>query len=163
MEDITLESTSYIDSLVEQIKSLDTKGLTNNVNTDAKIDITEPKVYFWTRIFIKEEEPNIEIGDDVIILYTPTGEKLTTKFISYGKEGIYKDRDGIAQFNTDDDKKVLCLMIDEKVVNYNDDIPFIRTLFKIGRHFQYQIVKRNELQFIIERNNIVLDYYDTSF
>ena len=54
-------------------------------------------------------------------------------------------------------------MIDEKVVNYNDDIPFIRTLFKIGRHFQYQIVKRNELQFIIERNNIVLDYYDTSF
>jgi hypothetical protein len=161
--DITLDSTSYLDSLVEQIKTIDTKGLTNNVNTDAKIDITESTVYFWTRIFIKEEEPNIEIGDDVTILYTPSGEKLKTKFISYGKEGAYKDRDGIAQFNTDDDKKVLCLMIDEKVVNYNEDIPFIRTLFKIGRHFQYQIVKRDELQFIIEKNNIILDYYDTSF
>ena len=69
MEDITLESTSYIDSLVEQIKSLDTKGLTNNVNTDAKIDITEPKVYFWTRIFIKEEEPTQKKFHEKAVIY----------------------------------------------------------------------------------------------
>ena len=38
--------------------------------------------------------------------------------------------------NTEDDKKVLCLMIDEKTVNFSEEIPFIRTLFKTGRHFE---------------------------
>ncbi len=154
---------NYMGSLLEQIKSIDTTDLTDKVNKKAKIDITESVVYFWTRLFIKDEQPNIEIGDDVTILYTPSGEKLTSKFVSYGKQGSHKDNDGVAHYNTEDDKKVLCLMIDEKMVNYNDDIPFIRTLFKIGRHFENQLVKRDELQFIIDKNNIVLDYYDTSF
>jgi hypothetical protein len=54
-------------------------------------------------------------------------------------------------------------MVDEKTVNFSKEIPFIRTLFKTGRHFEYQLVRRDELQFIIDKNNIILDYYDTSF
>jgi hypothetical protein len=59
-------------------------------------------------------------------------------------------------------KKVLCLMIDEKLVNWNKEI-FIRTLFKTGRHYEFQLVKRDELQFIIDKNNIILDWFDSDF
>ena len=116
------------------------------------------------RLYIKDEQPNIEIGDDITIHYTPSGEKMTTKFICYGKQGLDKDNgELVTHYNTEDDKKVLCLMIDEKTVNYSNEIPFIRTLFKTGRHFEYQLIKREELLFVIDKNDIVLDYYDTSF
>jgi hypothetical protein len=54
-------------------------------------------------------------------------------------------------------------MIDEKMVNNNDDIPFIRTLFKTGNHYEYQLMKRDELLFINDRNGIFLDYFDCDF
>jgi len=54
-------------------------------------------------------------------------------------------------------------MVEEKVVNESEDIPFIRTLFKLGRHYEYQLVKRDELQFVIERNGVLLDYFDSDF
>ena len=160
-----LSTMSYLDSIVEQIKTIDTTDLSDNVSDDAVQKIVEEqKTYFWIRLFIKDEQPNIEIGDDVIINYTPSGEKLTTKFICYGKQGLDKDNgELVTHYNTEDDKKVLCLMIDEKIVNYSEEITFIRTLFRTGRHFEYQLVKRDELQFIIDKNNIILDYYDTSF
>jgi hypothetical protein len=71
--------------------------------------------------------------------------------------------DLITQYNSEDDKKVLCLMIDEKLVNWNKEILFIRTLFKTGRHYEFQLVKRDELQFIIDKNNIILDWFDSDF
>ena len=156
---------NYRDTLIEQIKGIDTTDLSDNVSDKAinKV-IEEQKIYFWIRLYIKDEQPNIEVGDDINIEYSPSGEKLTTKFICYGKQGSDKDQgDEMTQYNTEDDKKVLCLMINEKDVNYNDDIPFIRTLFKTGRHFEFQLVKRDELLFVITKNNIILDYYDTSF
>ena len=54
-------------------------------------------------------------------------------------------------------------MVDEGQVNYNEDIPFVRTLFKVGRHFEYQLVKRSELLFINDRNGMILDYFDCDF
>jgi hypothetical protein len=53
-------------------------------------------------------------------------------------------------------------MIEEKTINESDDIPFIRTLFKLGRHYEDQIIKRSELVFIKEQGGI-LDYYDCEF
>ena len=77
---------------------------------------------------------------------------------------IEKDYDEeIVNYNSEDDMKVLCLMVDEGQVNYNEDIPFVRTLFKVGRHFEYQLVKRSELLFVNDRNGMILDYFDCDF
>jgi hypothetical protein len=54
-------------------------------------------------------------------------------------------------------------MVDENYVNLSDDIPFIRTLFKTGRHYEYQLVKRNELLFRNNRTSEILEYYDCDF
>jgi hypothetical protein len=148
----------------EQLMEVDTTELPDEVSDGVLIDVTPEVVYFWTRLYLKDENPNIEIGDTVYINYTPSGEKLKTQFFAYGKTGLDRNHDDeLINFNAEDDKKVLCLMVEEKVVNESEDIPFIRTLFKLGRHYEYQLVKRDELQFVVERNGVILDYFDSDF
>jgi hypothetical protein len=165
MSDIT--TIGYLEDLVEQVKSLDTTELSDELSKEEKEIkqvVEEQKVYFWIRLYLKEEDSNLQIGDDISIKWTPTGEELKTKFICYGKTGLQKDYDEeIVNYNSEDDKKVLCLMVDEGQVNYNEDIPFVRTLFKVGRHFEYQLVKRSELLFVNDRNGMILDYFDCDF
>jgi len=165
MSDIT--TIGYLEDLVEQVKSLDTTELSDKLSKEEKKIkqvVEEQKVYFWIRLYLKEEDSNLVIGDDISIKWTPTGEELKTKFICYGKTGLQKDYDEeIVNYNSEDDMKVLCLMVDEGQVNYNEDIPFVRTLFKTGRHFEYQLVKRSELLFVNDRNGMILDYFDCDF
>lgn len=162
---MNITKSSYLDDIVESIKSIDTEKLSDDVDKTPKSTVTEEqKVYFWIRLFLKEEDPNVNIGDDITIEWTPTGEKLETKFIAFGKKGFDKDGgDEITSYSTEDDKKVLSLMIDTKLVNFNDDIPFIRTLFKTGYHYQDTIFKRSELLFVNKRTNMILDYFDCDF
>ena len=165
MSDIT--TIGYLEDLVEQVKTLDTTGLSDKISKEEKKIkqvVEEQKVYFWIRLYLKEEDSNLVIGDDISIKWTPSGEELKTKFICYGKTGLQKDYDEeIVNYNSEDDMKVLCLMVDEGQVNYNEDIPFVRTLFKVGRHFEYQLVKRSELLFVNDRNGMILDYFDCDF
>lgn len=165
MSDIT--TIGYLEDLVEQVKSLDTSKLSDKLSKEEKEIkqvVEEQKVYFWIRLYLKEEDSNLEIGDDISIKWTPSGEELKIKFICFGKTGLQKDYDEeIVNYNSEDDKKVLCLMVDEGQVNYNEDIPFVRTLFKVGRHFEYQLVKRSELLFVNDRNGMILDYFDCDF
>lgn len=162
---MNITKSSYLDDIVEVIKSIDTENLSDDVDSNPISTVTEEqKVYFWIRLFLKEEDPNVNIGDDITIEWVPTGEKLQTKFIAFGKKGFDKDGgDEITSYSTEDDKKVLSLMIDTKLVNFNDDIPFIRTLFRTGYHYQDNIFKRSELLFINMRNGMILDYFDCSF
>ena len=165
MSDIT--TIGYLEDLVEQVKTLDTTDLSDVISKEEqeiKQVVEEQKIYFWIRLYLKEEDSNLVIGDDISIKWTPSGEELKTKFICYGKTGLQKDYDEeIVNYNSEDDMKVLCLMVDEGQVNYNEDIPFVRTLFKVGRHFEYQLVKRSELLFINDRNGMILDYFDCDF
>jgi hypothetical protein len=152
------------DFVREQLKDVDTAELSDDVSKDPEVEITPEKVYFWTRIYMKEENPNIEIGDTVTMRYAPSGEEMKTQFFAYGKTGLERDHeDELVNFNPEDDKKVLCLMVEEKVVNESEDIPFIRTLFKLGRHYEYSVMKREELLFVNDRNGIVIDWFDCDF
>jgi hypothetical protein len=56
---------------------------------------------------------------------------------------------GITYIFTDlDNKKILCLMIDSDKINKDSkDIPFIRSLFKIGIFYEYQLFKLDNLKF----------------
>ena len=152
------------DNLVEQIKTIDTEVVKDwNKNTDPDMKILEEqKVYIWIRLYLKEES-DVEIGDDIFMTYTPSGEKLETKFICFGKEGMEKDNDGLVNWNSEENKKVLCLMVDQDKINKGTDIPFIRTLFKSSIHYQYQLMRREELLFINNRTGETLDYFDCDY
>lgn len=156
------------DSLVEQIKTIKTEEVKNwDSNTDPVMNVVEQqKVYIWIRLYLKDELTSTQIGDDISMVYKPSGEKLSTKFICYGKTGLTKDHDDmekIINFNPEDDKKELCLMVDESTINKGDGIPFIKTLFKTSIHYQYQLVRRDELIFVNDRTGEVLDYFDCAY
>ncbi len=166
MSDTKLVKNNYLELISNELSKIDTANAEKwsyDENPSVKI-IDEQKVYFWIRLYISEESPNIEIGDDIIIKWEPSGEELVTKFICYGKKGLERDyNDQVVNYSTEDDYKILCLMVDERVINFSEDIPFIRTLFKTGRYYEYQLVKRTDLLFINKRNGLVIDYYDCDF
>jgi hypothetical protein len=153
------------DNLVEKIKTINTeevKDWYSNMSNDMKI-VEEQKVYVWIRLYLKEES-DVEIGDDIFMTYTPSGEKLETKFIYYDKKGVMEDHDEeIVNYTGEENKKVLCLMVNQERINKGTDIPFIRTLFKTGIHYEYQLVRRDELLFINSRTNESLNYFDCDY
>lgn len=156
---------NYLDKIIDIIKNIDTENISDVETPDVVTKvIEEQKTYYWIRVFLKDEEPNIEIGDDVRFTYEPSGETLTTKFVCYNKKGIDKDiADQIKNYDPEDDKKTLCLMVDEKEINYKEDIPFIRTLFSFSQHYEEQVYRRGDLVLSVEDKNIILDYFDITF
>lgn len=164
---------NYYESLQEQLNNQ-----LNNINTNVEFDdskiesenrsasikiIEESKTYIWIRLFLKEENLDIKPGDDITIEYTPSGEKLEIKFLAYDKKGLQENSDGELTDTKEDDKKILIFMVDEKLINYSNKIPFIRTLFKTSYHYQEQVYRRVELPFTNNRTNEVYDYFDVNF
>jgi hypothetical protein len=161
--------TNY-DYLIQQVKQLDLDVIDFEHSDYNKINlkIDKQKVYFWIRVYLSEET-KIEPGDVVNITHTPTEEELETTFICYAKKGVghidYEDGEPVVtNYNAEDDTKCLCLMVDEDRINYDsDDIPFIRKLFKIGRHYEYELIRRSELILTNQRNDEQIEYYDIEF
>jgi hypothetical protein len=159
--------------LSEQARQINLDEVKFDPNSDLPIDrrpintkIEKQKVYFWIRVYLYKEM-NTEPGDEIIIKYLPSGESMDSKFICYAKVGgelKYEQGEVVSNYNAEDNKKVLCLMVDEERINYNsDDIPYLRKLFKIGRYFEYELVRRTELELINNRTKKPLDYYDIEF
>lgn len=121
------------------------------------------KVYFWVRVYLKDNY-NIEPNTEIKMKYLPDNEELITRFICYNKSGRNNSDENIVSWNPEDDKKVLCLMIDSDRINNNsDDIQFIRSLFKIGRYYKPQILSKNQFILIDSSKNSKIDYYDIDF
>ena len=160
-----ISKNDYYNSLLDQVRSIDVEKLDySNADFKPRSEIVEKqRVYFWIRAYLNEES-NMSLDQDVTITYTSTGETLTTRFICFAKKGHQKDMDDdVVNYNPEDDKKVLCLMIDSDKINVDsDDIPFIRTLFRIGKYFQPQILRKNELLLKDSKGN-QLEYYDIEF
>jgi hypothetical protein len=153
------------DNLVEKIKTINTeevKDWYSNKGSDMKV-IEEQKVYIWIRLYLKEES-DVQIGDEIFMTYKPSGEELSTIFVWYDKKGIMKDHDEeIVNYTGEEDKKVLCLMVNQDIINKGIDIPFIKTLFKTSIHYQEQLMKRSDLLFINSRTGETLDYFDCDY
>lgn len=157
----------YQKSLIDDIKSIDVEKFDfSNGDFKPRSKVVEKqKVFFWIRLFLNEETTSISPNDTIIIEYLPTGEKLETKFICFSKKGLNKDSENdLVNYNQEDDPKILCLMVDsEKINKDSEDIPFIRTLFRIGIYYEFQLLKRDELVFRNLKNDEVYQYYDVEF
>jgi hypothetical protein len=161
-----IKSDIYQEHLIDQIKEIDVTKIKEDGDFEVRTKIVEgQKVYFWIRVYLKEEDNSLSPNDDISIRYAITGEILNVKFICYNKSILTQDHDpNVVNYNPEDDRKVLCLMVDSERINKDsEDIPFIRTLFKIGRHYEYQLLKREDLEIVIEKNGQILDYFDIDF
>jgi hypothetical protein len=156
---------SYRDNIIESAKSIDVEKIDyTNIDFNPQNQIIEQqKVYFWIRIYLKDEL-DIEPNTDITLTYTPENESLQTKFICYAKKGHEKNaQENVVNYNPEDDKRILCLMVDaDRIDKHSDDIPFIRTLFKISRWYQPQILRLSEIK-ITDSNERDFEFYDIDF
>ncbi len=132
---------------------------------DTSVNITEQqKTYIWTRIFLNDEDSSLEAGDKVYIKYIPNGEVLEATFAAYNKKSNFKDRDGdiVQEYNPEDDNKVLCIAVDiDWINNLQNDIPFMRTLFKQSRFYEHQLLKYTELKIYSDEKEF--EYHSIDF
>jgi hypothetical protein len=161
-----IEYDPIYDSIVQQIKQIDRDDLSDDVDQGPlSSEVEKQKVYIWIRLYIKEEMSGLKEGDDFSITYTETNETLITKFICFGKKNSFKDSDDYdqIQITSEDDQKCLCLMVEENIIQTGDDIPFIRSLFKISKHFDFQVYRREDLVFTNTRTGQSVEYIDCDF
>ena len=151
---------NYYDSLINQIKDIDTEKIPTNIDRDVKNRVVEKqKTYIWLRVYLKEEMSDLKIGDMFEITYED--EKLLSQFIAFGKKNLHRDKDNIINYDPEEDKKQLCLMVDQDSLTSN--VRFIRSLFRSTPYFEYQVYKRGQLLFTNQRTNISCDYLDADF
>ena len=51
---------TYLDIIADEIRLLDTQNLSNDFELVAtSVTIEEQKTYFWIRVFLNEEDPNL--------------------------------------------------------------------------------------------------------
>jgi hypothetical protein len=160
-----IKSDTHLNNIVEEVKKIDVNKVNFEGETFQPLSsiIQKQKVFFWIRLYIKEEL-DIKPETKVVIDYNNGMEQLDTHFMYFGKKGLERDRNGeIVNFNPEDDKKVLCLMIDaEKVDINNSDIPYIKTLFPLGRHFKPQYIKKFDFEFLYN-GEFPIPFYDINF
>lgn len=151
------------EKLSAQVKDLEVDKIDyEGEYTDGPVKMVEKqKTYTWIRLYLREELTNVNVGDSIILNYSPCSEFLDTSFACFGKKGLEKDADGVINYTGEDDRKVLCLMVDLDWINSSNEIPFMRTLFKNSIHFEYQMIRHVDLYAI--HNGKKLDYYDIDF
>lgn len=131
---------------------------------DVKINqVLEQKEFFWVRLYLNEEDSKLETGDIITMTHTPTNEKIEMIFGAYEKEGLNRDNgDSVIGYVSDDDKKVLCCMVDVTRVNKNsEDIPTLRTFFRNSRYFSENLFLKTDIT--IESENDKYEYSSISF
>lgn len=135
----------------------------DDFDRDIEVSLLEKqKEFFWTRVYLKEELLDINIEDTLTLKYLPNNEQFELQFICYNKQGLDKDGENIADYNSEDDKKVLCLKSDASLIDLDSEhMPFIRTLFKKGKWYQRQLYRKDDL--IIIHNNVSLEYIFIDF
>lgn len=157
----------YKNKIIKDIKdiNIDKMDFSNNGDFKPRSEIIQKqKIYFWIRVYLNEEDSELTPNDTIWIEFNPTGEKLETKFICYAKTGTEIDTpDSITNYTPEDNKKIICLIVDQDKINKNsDNIPVIRSLFKIGNYYQYHLFKREDIIFKTKGGKI-LEYFDVDF
>jgi len=160
-----VRSDTHLHNIIDEAKSIDVEKINfdgEDFLPKTKI-IQKQKVYFWMRLYLKNE---IEILPEtkIIMSYNRGQEILETYFMYFGKGGLERDVNGqIINFNPEDDKRILCLLIDSDRLNINcQDIPYIKTLFPLGKFFLPQYVKKLDFEFTMDSNKQI-DFYDIEF
>lgn len=156
----------YRSSILSQLE----KALSNNDPRQwkdepdiKKVEIEKQKEYFWTRIYLKEEDQYLKQGDVITMTYVPTNEKIEMIFGSYEKEGLNKDyNEQVINYVSDDNKSILCCMIDlDRLNKDSEDIPTLRTFFRNSRYYQENLFLKDEI--LIEFGDIKYEYSSLSF
>jgi len=153
---------SLLDKLKEAVNNSDPRQWKDEPDIK-KVEVEKQKEYFWTRIYLKDDDKDLEQGDILTMTYVPTNEKIEMIFGSYEKEGLNRDHNGeVINYISKDNRSILCCMIDIERINKNsDDIPTLKTFFKSSRYYKENLFLKDEI--VIESKDKKYEYTSLSF
>lgn len=147
---IDITDTNYRNILLGQLNNS-----LNNINSsqwkdepNVKIrEIEKQKEFFWIRVYLKDDDTVLKVGDIISISYRPTNEKMDMIFGGYEKEGLNKNHnDQVINYVSESDRSILICLVDLNRVNKDsEDIPTIRTFFRNSRHYAEDIFYKNDI------------------
>lgn len=146
---------------IEELKTLDVEKISfSNDPRDyqAKSEIKQAsKSYIYIRVALYDEI-DLAVGEEFTITYLGN-QTLDAVFVCYNKVGQTKDADGTVNYNPDDDKKTLVLMVDQDKLNKDsDNIPDLRCFFRASRYHREIVYRKSDLVFLDSQGNS-LNYY----
>ena len=127
--------------------------------------IEESKVYTWTRLYIRDEV-DIKSGEHIRIKHTPTKEYIDLEFSSFEKKGFNRNENGeiIINYESEEDKKILCLLVDMSFINKSDNnIPFLRSIFRGSDYYEEHVIRMMDFKFTHLEKETELDCYSVKF
>lgn len=131
---------------------------------EVSASIVEKQVtYIFFRLSFLEDMDGFTPGDRIEMRYTPNDEVLVAEFASYNKTGFERDKDGniVTNYNPEDDKKILCLMVDEEDKD-SPNIPTLRSMFP-GKYYENVFMLKSDLVFTSLKDDQVLNYASVLF
>lgn len=151
------------------------EDILNDFKDNIEINVIEKQLeYYWIRLYTSEEY-DIEPGTIIEMNHKPSNETIELMFTNYDKKGKTNIQSvDIEEFVKEDDKKVLCLLVNMSELYTSDRLDFIRTLFRKSRFYEERLIKRKDLVFStdfkhftddskVEKESTNIDYYDTLF
>ena len=90
------------ESLKNQLGTIDLDKIefSDNDSSPSSKVVEQQKVYFWIRLYLRDECKELESGDDIAIKYVPKNENISVKFVYYAKKGLDKDNgDNVVNYN----------------------------------------------------------------
>lgn len=157
---------SLYDSIVESVKSIDINTIIDgNDNESVAINqVQKSTSYLWLRLYLNEDDTTTQASDTITMHYLDYDEKLALHFVCYAKTNTTQDtNEAVVNYNPEDDKKVLCMMVEEDAITKDNKLEYIKTMFKTLPWFQKQYFRPVELTFTNERTGQVYDYYSADF
>lgn len=160
-----VRSDVHLTKIVDQAKSINLEKVSfegEDFQPKTRI-IQKQKIYLWMRLYLKEEI-DIKPETKISVLYLDGQEMIETYFMFFGKKGLERDKQGeIINFNPEDDRKILCLLVDaEKIDINNADIPYMKTLFTLGKFYTPQYIKKYDFSFVLDDGKQI-EFYDIEF
>lgn len=156
-----ISSKSHYDMIKDQIDSMDFTNTQFSDNPNMKVDeVQKGTEHIWTRIYLREEV-EIDPKDIIEVKYLPNNTSMQMSFICFGKPITSKNSaEGIANYNPEDDRKVLCVMVESSVLKANKTP---NNFFRANPFTSDVLIRIADMEIYNVTKGVKLDYYDIDF
>jgi GTPase involved in cell partitioning and DNA repair len=83
-----------------------------------------------------------------------------TNYDKVGKTGTQSDE--LEEYESEEDKKVLCLLVNITELHKSKEHDYIRTLFRKSKYYEERLLKRKDLVFSTNHTNFMQDEEEES-
>lgn len=151
-------------AVIEQVKAIEDPSKLDYSNEYVGATIIErQKTFSWVRLYLNNECEDLKSGDVITIHHKYHNETIESFFSFYDKvNNTNKEEDNIKSYIGEDDKKVLCLMVEVEELERSNKT-YMKTIIRGSKFFSPDIIRNSDIEITNTRTGQVFDFYMVSF